>query len=109
MGTKVGEVTVGTMVKPVMNPQNPPPKGTLGAGVYTAKHIIIATGARPRALPGLEHDNKLVWSYFDAMVPKEMPKGCWRPWLSPSLQASTPWAPSWSLKSLPAPPARMAA
>ena len=72
--TKVGEVTVGTMVKPVMNPQNPPPKGTLGAGVYTAKHIIVATGARPRALPGLEHDGKLVWSYFEAMVPKEMPK-----------------------------------
>src|SRR3954470_14305759 len=28
------------------------PKGTLGAVSYQAKHIIIATGARPRALPG---------------------------------------------------------
>jgi dihydrolipoamide dehydrogenase len=72
--TKPGEVVVGTSTKPVVNPQNPPPKGTLGAGTYTAKHIIIATGARPRVLPGLEHDGKLVWSYFEAMVPKEMPK-----------------------------------
>ena len=30
------------------------PKGALGEGVYQAKHIIVATGARPRVLPGLE-------------------------------------------------------
>jgi len=40
----------------------------------TAKHIIVATGARPRALPGLEADGKLVWSYFEALVPVAMPK-----------------------------------
>ncbi|TIW14918.1 MAG: dihydrolipoyl dehydrogenase, partial [Mesorhizobium sp.] len=40
----------------------------------TAKHIILATGARPRALPGIEPDGKLIWTYFEAMVPKEMPK-----------------------------------
>lgn len=39
-----------------------------------AKHIILATGARARALPGLEPDGKLVWSYKEAMVPKTMPK-----------------------------------
>ncbi|RVD08937.1 dihydrolipoyl dehydrogenase, partial [Mesorhizobium sp. M7A.F.Ca.ET.027.02.1.1] len=39
-----------------------------------AKHIILATGARPRALPGIEPDGKLIWTYFEAMVPKEMPK-----------------------------------
>src|SRR5271166_107672 len=50
------------------------PKGALGAGSYQAKHIIIATGARPRALPGLEPDKKLVWTYFEAMVPEKMPK-----------------------------------
>src|SRR5919112_2663271 len=50
------------------------PKGTLGPGSYQAKHIIIATGARPRVLPGLEPDKKLVWTYFEAMVPEEMPK-----------------------------------
>src|ERR1700680_1152042 len=50
------------------------PKGALGAGAYAAKHIIIATGARPRVLPGLEPDRKLVWTYFEAMVPDRMPK-----------------------------------
>src|SRR3954468_18675861 len=50
------------------------PKGSLGPGSYTAKHIIVATGARPRALPGLEPDKKLVWTYFEAMVPDKMPK-----------------------------------
>ena len=34
-----------------------------------AKHIILATGARARTLPGLEADGKLVWSYREAMVP----------------------------------------
>ena len=50
------------------------PKGALGASTYQAKHIIIATGARPRALPGLEPDQKLVWTYFEAMVPNRVPK-----------------------------------
>jgi dihydrolipoamide dehydrogenase len=39
-----------------------------------AKHIILATGARARALPGLEPDGKLVWTYKEAMVPDAMPK-----------------------------------
>lgn len=38
------------------------------------KHIIIATGARARQLPGLEPDGKLVWTYKEAMVPDMMPK-----------------------------------
>src|SRR5271156_5560645 len=50
------------------------PKGALGPGAYQAKHIIIATGARPRVLPGLEPDKKLIWTYFEAMVPDRMPK-----------------------------------
>src|SRR6202166_4281253 len=73
-----GKVTV----KP---PPNPPPragegregeapKGALGAGAYAAKHIIIATGARPRVLPRLEPDKKLIWTYFEAMVPDRIPK-----------------------------------
>jgi len=40
----------------------------------SAKHIIIATGARARALPGLEPDGKLVWTYKEAMVPDSVPK-----------------------------------
>ena len=57
-----------------MLPQIPAPKGTLGEGTYTAKHIILATGARPRALPGIEPDGKLIWTYFEAMVPQAKPK-----------------------------------
>jgi dihydrolipoamide dehydrogenase len=44
------------------------------AGTYQAKHIIVATGARPRVLPGIEPDKKLIWTYFEAMVPSSMPK-----------------------------------
>ncbi len=72
--TKPGEIVVGKPSKPAVQPQNPVPKGVLGEGTYTAKHIIIATGARPRALPGIEPDGKLIWTYFEAMVPAEMPK-----------------------------------
>ena len=40
----------------------------------TAPHIVIASGARARALPGLEPDGKLVWTYMEALVPDVMPK-----------------------------------
>ncbi len=50
------------------------PKGALGEGAYQAKHIILATGARPRVLPGLEPDKKMIWTYFEAMIPEKMPK-----------------------------------
>src|SRR5436305_2361070 len=50
------------------------PKGASGEGAYQAKHIILATGARPRVLPGLEPDKKLIWTYFEAMVPDKMLK-----------------------------------
>ena len=40
----------------------------------TARHIILATGARARDLPGLEADGKLVWTYKEAMTPKSLPK-----------------------------------
>ena len=50
------------------------PKGALGPDTYQAKHIILATGARPRVLPGLEPDKKLIWTYFEAMLPERMPK-----------------------------------
>jgi len=38
-----------------------------------APHIILATGARARALPPVEPDGKLVWSYREAMTPDHMP------------------------------------
>ena len=57
-----------------LNRKTAVPKGTLGAGAYEAKHIIVATGARPRVLPGIEPDGDRIWTYFEAMVPKAMPK-----------------------------------
>ena len=53
---------------------NEPPKDARGPGRYGARHIILATGARPRILPGIEPDGKLVWTYFEAMVPPSLPK-----------------------------------
>jgi dihydrolipoamide dehydrogenase len=41
---------------------------------YTAKNIVLATGARARTLPELEPDGKLVWTYCEAMVPDSFPK-----------------------------------
>jgi len=47
-----------------------------GKPVATLKspHIILATGARARQLPGMEADGKLIWTYREAMVPPAMPK-----------------------------------
>ncbi len=72
--TKPNEIVVAKSSKKPMEPQHPAPKGTKGEGTYTAKHIILATGARPRALPGIEPDGKLIWTYFEAMVPPAIPK-----------------------------------
>ena len=41
---------------------------------YTAKNIIIATGARSRQLPNLEQDGKQILGYREAMVLPKMPK-----------------------------------
>ena len=40
----------------------------------TGTHVVLATGARARELPGLESDGELVWTYKHAMVPKSFPK-----------------------------------
>jgi dihydrolipoamide dehydrogenase len=40
----------------------------------SAKHVILATGARARVMPGMEPDGKLIWTYREALVPNTMPK-----------------------------------
>ena len=67
-GNEPGQVTVKETKRAE------PPKGAKGAGTYAAKHIIVATGARPRVLPGIEPDKKQIWTYYEAMVPEKMPK-----------------------------------
>ncbi|MEO8757477.1 MAG: dihydrolipoyl dehydrogenase [Devosia sp.] len=72
--TGAGEIKVEPTKKKPMLPQVPPPKNALGAGTYKAKNIIVATGARPRVLPGIEPDGDRIWTYFESMVPAKMPK-----------------------------------
>jgi dihydrolipoamide dehydrogenase len=40
----------------------------------TSPHIILATGARARVLPGMEPDGDRIWTAQDAMTPKKLPK-----------------------------------
>lgn len=47
-----------------------------GARTLSAKHVILATGARARTIPavGLEPDGDRIWTYREAMAPKAAPK-----------------------------------
>ncbi len=69
-----GKMTVAAPSKPPVEPQHPAPKKALGPGTYSAKHIILATGARPRVLPGLEPDGDRIWTYFEALKASKLPK-----------------------------------
>jgi len=40
----------------------------------TAKKIILATGAKPRSIPGAKPDGERIWTAKDAMTPKNLPK-----------------------------------
>ncbi|RJG02580.1 dihydrolipoyl dehydrogenase [Noviherbaspirillum sedimenti] len=48
--------------------------GAEGKSTLSARHIILATGARARVLPGLTPDGDSVWSYREALVPTRVPK-----------------------------------
>jgi len=39
-----------------------------------AKHIILATGARARSIPGFEPNSESIWTAREAMVPEVLPK-----------------------------------
>ncbi|WP_282610982.1 dihydrolipoyl dehydrogenase [Pelagibius sp. Alg239-R121] len=69
-----GKVAVAASTKTAVEPSHPAPRQTKGYGTYSAKGTIIATGARPRVLPGLEPDGEIVMTYFEAMVPKTAPE-----------------------------------
>ncbi len=47
--------------------------GAKGAETISAKHVIVATGARARDLPFAKADGERVWTYRNAMTPKELP------------------------------------
>lgn len=69
-----GAITVSATTKPAVAPQAVLPKGVLEPGVYRARHIVLATGARPRSVPGLTPDGQRIWTYFEAMKPPTLPK-----------------------------------
>jgi dihydrolipoamide dehydrogenase len=49
-------------------------EGNGASTVLRAPHIIVATGARPRALPGIEPDGELIWTYKEALLPERIPR-----------------------------------
>ena len=69
-----GKVTVAKDGKPVAD--------------LTAKHIILATGARARALPGLEPDGKLIWTYARRWCRRRCRSRCWSSAPAPSASSS---------------------
>lgn len=44
------------------------------AQILHAKDIILATGARAKSIPDMPVDGEYIWSYREALVPKEIPK-----------------------------------
>lgn len=50
-----------------------PGKLEVNGEALSAKHIIIATGARARDLPFAKADGERIWTYRHAMTPKELP------------------------------------
>ena len=76
----IGHLMKKNKVTVVMGAATIPAKGRVsvktdkGVEELTAPHIILATGARARELPGLEADGDLVWSYKHALVASRMPK-----------------------------------
>ncbi|HPE96760.1 MAG: dihydrolipoyl dehydrogenase [Chitinophagales bacterium] len=67
------DVIAGTgMLKPGQNVEVTDAEGKKAN--YTAKHIIIATGARSRELPALKQDGKKIIGYREAMTLAQQPK-----------------------------------
>jgi dihydrolipoamide dehydrogenase len=70
---KKNKITVHMGDGTVKNATTVEVKGEKGSETLTAKHIIVATGARARDLPFAPADGKRIWTYRHAMVPSEMP------------------------------------
>ncbi len=47
--------------------------GEQDEAIVAARHIVLATGARARTLPGLEPDADSVWYYREALTPSRLP------------------------------------
>ncbi|MCU0801847.1 MAG: dihydrolipoyl dehydrogenase [Rhodobacteraceae bacterium] len=80
LSSGIGHLMKKNKITVVMGAATIPAKGRVsvktekGTEELQAPHIILATGARARELPGLEADGDLVWSYKHALVASRMPK-----------------------------------
>ncbi|MEE1876419.1 dihydrolipoyl dehydrogenase [Altererythrobacter litoralis] len=71
---KKNKITVHMGEGTLTGPTSLTVKGEKGEEKLTAKHVIVATGARARDLPFAPADGKRIWTYRTAMTPPEMPK-----------------------------------
>ncbi|MDY7098943.1 MAG: dihydrolipoyl dehydrogenase [Pseudomonadota bacterium] len=71
---KKNKITVHMGEGTLTGPTSLSVKSEKGEEKLSAKHVIVATGARARDLPFAPADGKRVWTYRHAMVPPEMPK-----------------------------------
>jgi len=80
LNSGVGHLLKKNKVTAIMGEASVPAKGRVtvetaeGTQELTAGHVVLATGARARELPGLEADGDLVWTYKHALVPPRMPQ-----------------------------------
>ncbi len=70
---KKNKITVHMGEGTLTGPTSLTVKSDKGEEKLTAKHVIVATGARARDLPFAKADGERVWTYRHAMTPKEMP------------------------------------
>jgi len=70
---KKNKITVHMGEGTLTGPTSMTVKGDKGEEKLSAKHVIVATGARARDLPFAPADGKRVWTYRHAMVPPEKP------------------------------------
>ena len=70
---KKNKVTVHMGVGKILKPGTLEVTSEKGKETLTAKHIIVATGARARDLPFAKADGERIWTYRHAMTPKELP------------------------------------
>jgi dihydrolipoamide dehydrogenase len=70
---KKNKITVHMGTGTMTGPTTMTVKGEKGEEQLSAKHVIVATGARARDLPFAPADGKRVWTYRHAMTPPEKP------------------------------------
>lgn len=69
---KIEHLQGNGIVKPGRQVEVTGPDGTVST--HTAKHIILATGARSRELPNIKQDGRRIIGYREAMTLPEQPK-----------------------------------